>query len=260
MPIRKFNFLLFLSLLFLLQFSSCRSNSGLQYGKTQRGVISIDSIVIAKPDSLSLEIIKPYKDELDKKINEILAYSERSLSKQQPEGLLNNFVADLVLKKSADYYKAIDTAKIDICLLNYGGLRNPLPKGAITVGNVYELMPFENMVSVLTISGNNTKKLFNYIASKNGMPISGAKVGINNGKPVDILINNTPLDTSKSYRIATSDYLADGGDNMEFFLNPIKKISLGIKLRDMIVDYLKEETSQGRTINVSLDKRIYYAK
>jgi 2',3'-cyclic-nucleotide 2'-phosphodiesterase (5'-nucleotidase family) len=259
-PIRKYNFLLFLSLLLLLQFSSCRSNSGLQYSKTQRGVISIDSIVITKPDSLSLEIIEPYKAELENKINEILAYSERSLSKQQPEGLLNNFVADLVLKKSADYYKFIDSAKIDICLLNYGGLRNPLPKGAITIGNVYELMPFENMVSVLTISGINTKKMFNYIATKNGMPVSGVKVGINNGKAVDILINNSPIDTSRNYRIATSDYLADGGDNMDFFLNPIKKTSLGIKLRDMIVEYLKEETSQGRTINVSLDKRIYYAK
>jgi 2',3'-cyclic-nucleotide 2'-phosphodiesterase (5'-nucleotidase family) len=258
--IRKYNYLSFLSFLVILQFSSCRSNSGLQYSKTQRGVISIDSVVITKPDSLSLEIIKPYKAELDKKINEILAYSERSLSKQQPEGLLNNFVADLVLKKSADYYKSIETAKIDICLLNYGGLRNPLPKGAITIGNVYELMPFENMVSVLTISGRNTEKLFNYVASKNGMPISGAKVGINNGKPVDILINNSPIDTSRSYRIATSDYLADGGDNMDFFLSPIKKTSLGVKLRDMIVEYLKEETAQGRTINVRLDKRIYYAK
>jgi 2',3'-cyclic-nucleotide 2'-phosphodiesterase (5'-nucleotidase family) len=121
-------------------------------------------------------------------------------------------------------------------------------------------MPFENMVTVLTISGSSTKKMFEYIAKKNGMPVSGARLGIKNDKPVDILINGSPLDTNRNYRVVTSDYLADGGDNMDFLINPVSKKPLNIKLRDMIIDYLRKETALGRTINVSLDKRIYYAK
>jgi 2',3'-cyclic-nucleotide 2'-phosphodiesterase (5'-nucleotidase family) len=227
---------------------------------TVRGVISVDSANITKPDSLLLEMIKPYKTEMELKMNEVLAYSEKTMVKQQPEGILNNFVTDLMLKESSELYKAIDTAKIDICLFNNGGLRNPIAKGAITLGSVYQLMPFENMVTVLTISGSSTKKMFEYIAKKNGMPVSGARLGIKNDKPVDILINGSPLDTNRNYRVVTSDYLADGGDNMDFLINPVSKKPLNIKLRDMIIDYLRKETALGRTINVSLDKRIYYAK
>lgn len=260
MLIRKYRYITFLSFLLVLQFCSCRTNYGIQSEKTERGSLSVDSIVVPKPDSLSVEIIKPYRTQLKLVMDEVLAYSEKAMMKQQPEGLLNNFLTDLMLKKSSDHYKAFDTAKIDMVLFNNGGIRSSIPKGAITLENVYQLMPFENMVTVVLITGSNTKKMFDYIAQKNGMPISGAKLGINKDKPVDILINGQPLDTNRNYRVATSDYLADGGDNMIFLMNPISKTSLNIKLRDMIIEYLKEETAKGKTINASLDKRIYYAK
>ncbi len=257
---RRFKSLTFLSIVFIVCLNSCRTNYGIENNLTRRESFYVDSLNAPKPDSVALEMIMPYKTEMEQQMNVVLAYSEKTMIKQQPEGILNNFVADLMLKKSTELYKAFDTARIDICLFNYGGLRNPISKGAITLENVYQLMPFENMVSVLTISGSSTKKMFDYIAKKNGMPLSGARVGIKNDKPVDILINGYAIDTNRNYKVVTSDYLADGGDNMDFFKNPVAKTSLGIKLRDMIIVYLKEETAMGRTINVNLDKRIYYAK
>jgi len=255
---------LFLIQFFLIPFLfSCKTNYNfkLKNRQTHTEVFSVDSMHAPISDPWSLEISKPYKAVIDARLNEILAYSEKAMTKQQPEGLLNNFVADLILKKAKEYYKPEDESKnIDLCLLNYGGLRSSLPKGAVTLMNIYELMPFENKLTVLTLNGSNTKKLFDYIAIKNGMLLSGAVMGIKNEKAVFVIINNQALDTSRNYKVVTIDYLAEGGDEMYFFTNCLKREDLNYKTRDVIVEFLKEETAKGKTISSSLDKRIYYAK
>lgn len=238
--------------------SCCGVNCKLKHKDTSAGVIIIDSAAIGE-DTTALNIIRPYKDSLDIKMNEILAYSEAPMMKAQPEGELNNFLADLLLIMSnKQYEKLYKNRRIDLCLLNNGGIRSSLPKGEITLRNVYELMPFDNLTSVLTISGKQTKNLFDYVASEGGMPISGVKFGIQNNKAVNIYVNSVAFDTTRNYTVVTSDYLANGGDKMDFFRNPLKRVELDLKVRDAIVEYMQMLTAKGETINPKLDKRIYY--
>ena len=128
-----------------------------------------------------------------------------------------------MLEKGNEYCVKNNIREADICLLNNGGLRTTLPKGNITKGRIFELMPFENELVVLTISGEKTQGLFDFLARVNGMPLAGAEMGIDNKNPVSIIIGGEAFDPGKTYRVLTSDYLAEGGDKMRFFLDPFKR-------------------------------------
>ena len=75
--------------------------------KVDTGIIVLDTLNRIKEDTSALRIINPYKNQMESKMNEVLAYSGLAMSRDLPEGLLNDFVADLILKKSNEYYKNI---------------------------------------------------------------------------------------------------------------------------------------------------------
>ncbi|HOV11841.1 MAG TPA: 5'-nucleotidase C-terminal domain-containing protein [Bacteroidales bacterium] len=252
--------ILFSLLFFGIIFSSCSSYYYLQDDKTQVGVVRVDTINVPEADSTFISVIEPYKKQLDAQMNEVLAYSDMVMKKSQPEGLLNNFVSDLTLTMGNRYLKKLGKDTASICLLNSGGLRTDLPMGAVTLRNVFELMPFENEMVAVTISGTNAEKMFGFIAHKGGMPMAGATLAIGADTASKIAIGKIAFDKSKNYTVITSDYLALGGDDMSFFASPLAYLPLKIKMRDAIVDYLKEETAKGKTITSQLDKRIYYEK
>ena len=209
------------------------------------------------------QMIKPYRDSMSITMNEVLNVSEVEMTTGIPEGNLGNFVADLVYDIGSENYKQ----KIDFVLLNNGGLRTSLPKGEITRKKIFELMPFENELVVLTLTMDKTKELFEFVAEKTdtnlsvkkGVPLSKqVKLIIENQKPKEVLIGDAGL-VQKEYRVLTSDYLAGGGDEMNFFLNPVKAEKLGVKLRDAIIDKIEKEKEKGNTLNAKKDNRIRYA-
>lgn len=235
---------------------ACTSTPKLQ--KVETSMMELNSKTVEPTDSSFIKTVLPYKTKLDSIMNEVLGTSEQALLKGLPEGTLGDFVSDAVLKKTNDVYKPTDNIKADICLLNNGGLRSQLPKGKITLGNVFELMPFENEIVILTLSGEKTKQLFESLVENNGAPFSGAIVKGKGKKMTELTIGGKAFDVSKTYKVATSDYLAGGGDKYYFFSSPIKVDTLKYKLRDAIVDYIKEENKKGNTIKVSIDGRIKY--
>jgi len=228
--------------------------------KIEANIIALDTTQVQKDDSVALLIIAPYKGKINAEMNQIIGYTTQAMHKDVPEGLLNNFVADLILKKANDYYLSSDSQKVDFCLLNNGGFRASLGKGAIIKANIFDLMPFENQLVVITLNGESINNMFNYIAANGGEPISGFSMGIKDTLAVNIVINNKPFDKSKVYKVVTSDYLANGGDKMFFFNNAIKTEVLGHKIRDAIIEYIIEENAKGNKLNSMLDKRIYYEK
>jgi len=236
--------------------SACSSTPKLQ--KVETSQVVLNSNTIESTDSSFIKTVLPYKTKMDSIMNEVLGTSEQALLKGLPEGTLGDFVSDAVLKKTNDAYQPSDKVLVDICLLNNGGLRSQLPKGKITLGNVFELMPFENEIVVLTLSGEKTQQLFESLIQSNGAPFSGATVKGKGKKMTELKIGGKEFDITKTYKVATSDYLAGGGDKYSFFSSPIKVDTLKYKLRDAIVDYIKEQTKKDLTIKVELDGRIKY--
>ena len=200
--------------------------------------------VSATPDSLITSIIEPYKIGIDSVMNEVLCISEIEMTKGRPESLLGNFVTDLCLEQFSDL--------ADICIMNTGGLRSTLPKGEITRGKIYELMPFDNELVILELDENDLIGLFDYLTSRGGEPFSGITLEINNDELTNfsypIYVN---FDRGDKIKVLTSDYLANGGDKMWFFKDK-KQTKVGIKLRDAIINYCKSQ----QTISSELDGRI----
>ncbi|MEQ1732510.1 MAG: 5'-nucleotidase [Bacteroidia bacterium] len=207
-----------------------------------------------------VDYIAPYKKLIDAEMNAVLGTADIAHVKDLPESTLGNLTCDLVQEQASIIYLAKYGRKIDIVMLNNGGLRASLPKGAITRGKLFELMPFENDIAVLTLSGEKTKELFDYVARNHGMPMAGIKLGIQDTIAKTILINKVPFDETKTYTIATSDYLAAGGDKMKFFNKPLEYHLIGLKLRDAIIQGVEAKTKEGKTLNYPKDGRIFYEK
>ena len=202
----------------------------------------VEVIEVQSPvDSTVLAIITPYQNGIESQMNEVLCVSEMEMKKGKPESLLGNFVTDLCL----------NYADAHVCVMNTGGLRSTLPKGDVTRGDVYTLMPFENELVVLELNKDDYIGLLNYIVKRGGEPFSGINIIMD--KKGEILSNSWPVnfDDGEKVKVLTSDYLANGGDKMSFFKEKEQTI-VGIKLRDAIIDYC----SKTDTIAISIDGRI----
>jgi len=115
-------------------------------------------------------------------------------------------------------------------------------------------MPFENEVIIVKMKGSDLQGLFNYYAKTQvNNPVSHLYIETNNGQLAKTLINGKEVNPTQDYYIATSDYLALGGDNMKFFSKG-ESIPTGIKLRDLFIDYFKKNAE----INPKEDIRLNF--
>ena len=209
-------------------------------------------------------LVEPYKNQLENRMSEVINSSLIDMEIGVPEGLLGDFVADLVLPSSRLKY----ANQVDFCLLNNGGLRTPIMKGDVTRGMIYELMPFENELVVVTLGGEKVAELINYVAqktfnatnAKSGVPVSGIRIRLGNGEVTDVMIGIKQFDPNKEYTVVTSDYLSQGGDDMTFFLDPIKTEGLDVKLRDVILEHVINLGKKEIKLNAALDGRVYIAE
>ncbi|MGH1339244.1 MAG: 5'-nucleotidase C-terminal domain-containing protein [Aureispira sp.] len=205
---------------------------------------------VKEQDDKIVAMIAPYKKQLGQEMDAKIGEVAKTLTKALPESTLGNWSADVVQVIAKKYTKET----VDFTVLNYGGLRIPsLPKGPLTKGKIYELMPFDNYIVLVKMKGAELSQLFNHVAVKGGWPISGElKLVIDGEKATQVLLNGKPLDANKEYHVATNDYLAKGGDQCAFFVNK-EKIKTGILIRDAMIEYVKNTTTP---IDANIEGRI----
>jgi 2',3'-cyclic-nucleotide 2'-phosphodiesterase (5'-nucleotidase family) len=249
----RFTHLIFISLL-----AAACSQPG-KVTKVETRQYAFRDTMNATVDSVMEKEIRPYREGMSGKMDEVIANSDVALTKGQPESLLGNLFSDVCFEMANELYYTSTYTKADFAFFNNGGLRAELPKGKLTRGNVFELMPFENELVVVSLSGSQVKKIVDFMASKDGVPVSHLQFKIKEKQPVDVKVNGQPFDSTKSYKAVTSDYLANGGDQY-FFLTDAKKEYVNLKIRDAMITYLQEQNKKGNTITASLDKRISYAE
>lgn len=232
--------------------TSC--HSAYNVTKTEGKMVSIDSTWDAKPVGEAIAMITPYKAKIDSVMYRVVGTAEMTMDRGLPESLLSNLVADL-LKQSATQVLG---KPADMGLVNVGGLRNVLTEGPITTGNLFEILPFENSLCVLTISGANLKHLFENIAAQHGQGVSGVRLVITkSGKLAECTVGGQPLDEQKLYTVATIDYVADGNDGMPALLQAEKRVCpQGATLRNIFMNYVESQTAADKKITSSLDGRI----
>jgi 2',3'-cyclic-nucleotide 2'-phosphodiesterase (5'-nucleotidase family) len=204
-------------------------------------------------DTNMVSMLASYTDSINKTMNLVIGFSTKGLTKKQPESELGNFMADCMREMAEKKFNR----KVDAAFINYGGIRSYIPKGDITVGKIYELMPFDNLIVLQEVKGSVFKLFLNKVADRGGWPLSGLTMKIKDKKPTDIVIGGKPIDDDAIYVIANSDYVANGGDDCDM-LKALPKINMGYILRDALIEYTKQITKQGKPIDWKTEGRVTY--
>lgn len=239
-------------LLIVLSLSSCESAYKVVQAKGT--MVAIDSTWDAKPDAEAVALLAGYKAKVDSVMYRVVGTAEMSMDKGAPESLLSNLVAD-VLRNAAGQMLG---KPADMGLVNMGGLRNVLTEGPITCENIYEILPFENSLCVLTMKGIYLKELFNNIAVRHGEGVSGVQLVITkDGKLLQGTVGGRPVEDERLYTIATIDYLADGNDGMLALPQAEKReCPEGATLRGLFMDYVERQTAAGKKITSRMEGRV----
>ena len=245
-------FLIFFANLFLF---SCNQHLVVREVNTKN--ISIDSVVVPI-DFVVESMIKPYRDSIEQDMSTLVAISSSPLVKGKPESKLTNLVSDIFLGSGIAYcLKQNLSFQPDAAYVNYGGLRASLPQGEITIERIFELMPFENEIVLIKISGESFVLMAEKIASRGGEGVAGMKLGIRNGKVSSLTTGGKTIDQAASYWLVTNDYVANGGDQMSMFPNPVERINTGLKIRDILIRALSDRYKRDGIIDVKEDGRIF---
>ncbi len=243
-----------ISAFFLVLFVLTGCKSSLSVTNTNLQNISIHSETAT---SANIEqIIAPYKLQIDKSMKKIIGQSAKELRCERTdiESTLGNFIVDLLRYQTEKLY---DKA-IDICVVNNGGLRVPINAGDITVGNIFELMPFENEVMIATMTGKELIELFAYEAKHRKTSFSNTELRYTEeGQFVGAKIGGKDLDLTHVYKVLSYDYLLNGGDGMTCFAT-VKKEPMGVTVRTMILNHIEELQSKGQKADGNIEHRVIF--
>jgi 2',3'-cyclic-nucleotide 2'-phosphodiesterase (5'-nucleotidase family) len=239
-------------LLFLLAISSCQKSEK-QLVKITAKNIAIDNTIKASEEIVW--IISPYKGKLISEMQEVLCYSPKEMVKNDGnmQSSLGNLMADMCFEMANPIFKEKTNESIDFVLFNNGGIRASLPAGKITKEHAFKLMPFDNELVVVNLTGEKVLELTNYfIKNKKAHPVSKS-IQLTIGENYNHLkIKGETFDKNKFYNVLTTDYLQGGGDKMNFFKNPKQLTLLDYKMRDAIIDYFRKKD----TLHTAIDNRI----
>jgi 5'-nucleotidase/UDP-sugar diphosphatase len=205
------------------------------------------------PDPDVAKVLVPFETRVAAKMAEVVGEASTDIRRStSEESALANVVADAFREK----------AKTQIALHNVGGIRANIVKGRITWGNAFEVLPFQNTLVTLKITGAQLKKtIIHGLSSTVGlMAISGVRVRFDHTKSDEpqlvslTLADGTPVDDAKLYSVTTNDFVLAGGDGYTELANGTDIRDTGIYLRDVFVDYIKSR----RVLFPVLDGRIAF--
>lgn len=138
--------------------------------------------------------------------------------------------------------QAIPGAQIG--LTNAGGVRADLAPGTVRYGQVFQVLPFDNRVVGLRLTGEQLESfILAPLSSGHGFPqLAGATLELVEGKPHLTLADGAAIDPKREYLLATNDFLANGGDGAKPVINslaPDHRENTPTLVRDAFIAHLK---------------------
>lgn len=191
-------------------------------------MIPVAGVDSSKFDKNIMAFLEPFRHNVDSINNRVIAMSEVDMmnTKQYASSvLLSNFAADVLEMYASHVADSLGmTHGVDLAIINSGGIRKPMPKGAVTEGEVLSMFPFSNYTVIVEMDGKQLAEVLEQAALQKGQSVSrGVLIGLSEtGDSVrSILVNGLPVDPQATYRVATLDYLYGGGDYLSKF--PVAK-------------------------------------
>ena len=176
----------------------------------------------------------------------------RAMHKNFPESELSNFIVDRLMATAEE----VTGRKIDLGIANFGGIRVDLPEGDIVMDDIVSMLPFRNYVTYVALSGEDVQYLFDFMARKRMQAIGGARVVVNEGKVKSLEVGGEPVDPSRTYGVATIDFLLDGGDSLYVARNAKELLITDVLMRDAVLPYAVELGRKGEPLEYHTDGRV----
>lgn len=220
-------------------------------------IIQIDSRLDDRIDQSVIDLVAPYRAGVDSLMRHPVGRTAKELPQSSPA--LINFATDVLLERGREL-----ADNVDFALLNKGGIRRGLPKGTITEGQVITMLPFNNRVRVIDILGRDLLPAFEQMARVGGNGVSDAvratySVKDEGGRKLvsleSVTVNGEPLDPDRTYRVATIDYIANGGDYMPTLANHTQVVESRTVLYNDMRAYIR--SLKNKKINPSETVRFF---
>lgn len=251
--------------------TAARSVGVLHLKRTSTGVSHHFESFISVPEHAQQDDItialKPYREGASEIKSRIVGSATDAFQRNYlSENPLGNMIADALLETGRE------TQGAQFALINAGGLRENLPSGVLTYGDIFKVVPFDNSLAIVELTGAELRRLLE-IAESGGhgvSPVSGLHIKRLNLMPgqrgswdrdlnqdgktedwerlalIDLTDNQgQPIKNDAHYKIATADFLTLGGDHQSFLYKTIpasrKHVFEGVLIRDVLLDYLKKK-------------------
>jgi len=234
----------------------------LNYDKAQDKIVSFENNIIpinsqtSGPNPEIEKILSPIIGEIMEKMNEYVGETEIDLTRRgsNAETIMGNIITDSMRK----------AAGTDVAFINQGGIRAGIKPGIINYDAVYKVMPSENAIVTMDLTGKQLKGVMEESARRNRgtIEVSGMKMDIeprnaNNQRVTNITVNGEPLDLNKIYRVAAADFLATGGNGYEELARGQNYKDEDILIRDALHKYMKD-TGKFTEANAKVEGRQNY--
>ena len=207
-------------------------------------------------DPYLLTALTPFADQVESKLSREIGEATEffdNANVRLEETALGNLVADAMLW-------ATKKQGTDFAIQNGGGIRADIPEGPIAMKLIYEVLPFDNSVMTVDMTGAEVLKMFDFIATiprgKGGFPQVSSDVSFTvdfiEGKSGNVRINGKPVDPDATYKVATNSFMATGGDGYSMMTTGYQYDTSAFQ-RDVLIQYIE---SLGGVISPSTEGRI----
>ena len=193
-----------------------------------------------KDDANTLAIFERYNEELGPVLGKVLGKTTVDLDHDRYAGpsLLGEWVSEIMK----------DKVGVQIGMTNGGGLRTDVPAGEITAGKLYEVMPFDNTLYTMKLSGADVKANIEHGIMNDDIgwiQIAGVRATYNPNAEAGnritsmVLEDGTVVEMDKYYTVVTNDFMFTGGDKYNFE-NAKDGLDTFIPIRDALMEAVEK--------------------
>lgn len=187
------------------------------------------------------------------RVKDVIGYSTNAMDVSYPESALSDWFVDIIMAKT----EKLAGKKVDIGVVNFGGIRIDMPQGDIILDDMLSMFPFKNQLVYVEHTGKQIRTILEKMAADRFQVLGGVRVVAEGGKLLSAEIGGEPIDDEKVYGLATITFLLEGGDGLTLAENALSVTAFEDEdIIDAVLEFVYAETAAGRPIEYKTDGRV----